>query len=55
MNADIEPISLIVVDGEPEYEGIDDTLGIEVPDAEIVKYEAVCTAELVVVTNTLIV
>jgi len=30
-------------------------LGIEVTDAEVVKYEAVCTAELVVVTNTLIV
>jgi hypothetical protein len=34
---------------------MDEILGIEVLDAELVKYEAVCTPELVVVTKTLIV
>jgi len=51
----VDPDPLILVEEELEYEGIEDTLGSKVPDAEVVKYEAVCTAELVVVTKTLIV
>lgn len=55
MNGDADAVSLTLAEEEIEYEGIDDMLGSKVPDTDVVKYEAVCTAELLVVTNTLIV